>query len=1647
MFGNEKELQSDGTLMTTTTMAAATTRRLQTDTQQQQPQQQLGVTERVFESGQHARPKPEPGYILAQTFPTAVIVSYPIGQTCLKTAFTESADGTAQTNVTCADGMRGPVCSQCDVGFYRTTPDGLCQRCVSMVLQIAYAALGFLALQVMVIFYTAMNSVPLEDDEKTHVVAIHQSTQPCSVLLNFMSLIGFIGMINISSLELPENFPSIDELIPGIPSINGVLSTDCILEPLLLAAGYPQDEAFIILKIGNTLKMVVSGLFLTLFGASIVFGTACLKSYRRFEAKRHRRRLHKAGHPIEGDDLTEGGLGWGSVSGHPGEFAGLLEDEMDEGEGNTNRGAMSTRSNRSIWGNVELFKSKEEAQKEKEIVKARGNQEREQDRRMRAAALSESQQRQLIRLQIWRRWNQRVLGIWRYDFPVPPQVTEPKGFREFRRLLRCLMEDMISVYIVLFFLTFEGSLEELLGVLRCEPLAEGLETRVASAPSVSYTDEVYIRWSGIAATAMVLLGIVIPLLMGVALMTELHRLRLESNRPLRANFRRRFGFLIQGFRPGFEYWELTIIIRKLLLQLCLAFYLGENANMRLSQAVWLAVFSFLVQSRLRPFNSQDNDILNQLESQALAFWLLSLVLFQMLVMETMTSLQNLAVLAIILALNGTFLVRIGGVIATGYVLDFCLFFREIDKASDPSAVLPIAFIRVPFLWVVPVIKKVMRPVESLIDNMVSKDTLQLVDSEEASRGSLDEAKSAAESGGALTEASVSISTFLLARCGKVFEGNRGISKEESRETLLEIDSVVSDILVKWDTELASNRRKEVGSALSNRPPSFRNQMASIRRLPSFGAKISRRSIHPGSSSKKRRTIAQGTQMNVEMGLEAKEDKWKKFEPPEFFDEFLFRWAVVCSQRLVADEELAASAEGVNDLDELLWIAQRLLRPPVEAKDDHPFVKEDTAEGSVGTDNKTTGGVPVEEEETEGENGDAAHDRFISGRAEVGEQSEVVSLTGAESAKKTKTAVAPLTRRGAFDIAGERWDPLCRDEQAVAALTWADRSFVPVTGAEKGSPFGKPASLSPTKEKKDQSFVSRRSVGYSPDSGQSKRNSGGRSRQSAGAEFRIDIAELKEKRKGGKGTDVEAPRRLSSSSSIYNAPETLPSTNSFLRFLKSVRLMGGGKGSIGRDESSPSFFGSDFSPSSVRDDSSFVSSSSSSSGRVFGCVVPERLKRSGFPLRPSQLQKVGEAFFSFGQNSALLESATDLDNVLRALRTFLYIHPVVVLWHYLCFMGVKRQLLNKAAMGVVARWIRYLRDRVARPAVNPPMPGLHDASASLSLSEEEKRSQSAGGSSSESLGSNVLDVGIEVWRSAVKMALTAARDQAKTRGVRPNFRFVEDVFIRKRTIREGEEPYMLSDFAFVELALSDHFGMTHSRRGNEAGEYEVDSVHGLVLECWLPLAPGARLTEEFEEETADRLNFQNLFGEMDEDEEEEEGRISDESKQWEGRPFAAGGGEDEAYSVSASNPDAVVAFQPERVESPPANPDASPEGSSEEEEEEEEDDDEEGEEEEEEKETEVVPVREEEEEEEEEEEQKGGVGLCIPPAGLSAMQLYDGVALGTRSRLPTFRSHAEGSSRPFRLKEETERVNRGAANITTIDRESSEEEANKEEEQS
>uniref|UniRef100_A0A0G4HQN6 Transmembrane protein n=1 Tax=Chromera velia CCMP2878 TaxID=1169474 RepID=A0A0G4HQN6_9ALVE len=1352
----------------------------------------------------------------------------------------------------------------------------------------------------------------------------------------------------------------------------------------------------------------------------------------------------------------------------------------EEGGGGSARSAQRTLSDRTS----SAMSERERERGKREATKVREEREREQETRMRAAGLTESQQRQLIRMEIDRRWNKRVLGIWRYDFPVPPQCAQSKGFREFRRLLKCLMEDMISV---------------------CEPLAEGLETRVESAPSLSCTDEVYIRWSGIAAAAMVLLGVVIPLFLGVALMRELRRLRLEINRPLRANFRRRFGFLIQGFRPGFEYWELTIIIRKLLLQLCLAFYLGESANMRLSQAVWLAIFSFLIQCRESPFNSQDNDVLNKLEAQALASWLLSLVLFQMLMMETMTQLQNLAVIGGILALNGFFLFRIIGVILSGYVADVGAMIREVEASSDPSLVLPGAIVRVPFLLLKPILKFALRPIESLVDSLVSKDTLKLVDNGDAERVD--------GSGGALTEGSFSISSFCLARCGKVFEKIRPISKEQLLDTLIEIDSAVSHILVKWDTEIASDRKKGVAALARGVTTSFRSLGTSSHRALSFNASKSKASSRllgePQERSKRNSTGRSGTS----------EERWKRFQPPEFFDEFLFRWAVVCSQRIAEDEELALSAESVNDLDELLWIAQRLLRPPVSARDDHPFV-EDLKDDLSEPEQKGEGFVPATARERRlslvrerrhslatvgGDRNDqfngnrsrrgSASLRQAGGESEEDEEDEDETSPVMGSARQRESRGAPVSllvrdqkaplegknqsalskRRDAFDIAGERWDPLCRDTLTVGASTWAERrvrsvpeeAFHLMTPKSFRAAAGKRKNeLSPA-QKGDEMQVSEtgeKSIGeegspVSPEEGKRFRS------------FRLDVYEKAGmKKKGKKG------RKRGKKGTAGPSPDFPSKTSSFFQ-----RLRGKAPWSS-RDPAAGN--------SVEKIGSCFEESVEASSGQnVFGYVVPQRLRESGFPLRPSQLQKVGEAFFSFGQNGALLDYPANLDDVLRALRTFLHMHPTVVLWHYLCFLGAKRRILDRAGMGLVARWLRYIRTDVARPATNPPMPGLSPQPSSLPPAQEKETDKDSNGirereSSDSSLGSGISDLHLDVWKSAIHRSLVVARDQAKQKGVRPNHRFVEKVEVLQRDSlglrgsevkgsrneRRERTEHLLCDFAFVELPLSDHFGVTHP---SGDPEFEIDSVHGRALECWLPLAEGRPLSEEppnvslslglleeseLGEEAEWREEGRGDTGEMEEDEEAEEAegqkRMSASEEEDEQSPllvqnlppaFFSGDGDvaDATYrnAVRAGKEDNLPLSAPHHpiddlhalLHQTFSEEDQSRSDSGSHSEEDE-----------------RSPLRlresRREDQTERREEGSGEAQTGTGTAALSAMEVYESVALGARSRLPVFRSVKQTSSRPFGLREEAERVRRGEQTIHVEAQDESEEIDSEEEEE-
>uniref|UniRef100_A0A0G4I8V5 TRP C-terminal domain-containing protein n=1 Tax=Chromera velia CCMP2878 TaxID=1169474 RepID=A0A0G4I8V5_9ALVE len=455
---------------------------------------------------------------------------------------------------------------------------------------------------------------------------------------------------------------------PGFPSITDVLSFECLLEGHIRRAGYSDDdEVMLLLRLSNTVKPIASLIFLSIF-CSVSIATIALVQRRR-EAQAIKREMQR----------KSGGSGGSSRR--------ILRLDPKE--------------------RAEIQRMVTMRKKEGDNAEPEGGVDRDRDA---PGSVSVAQARQLERLMLRRQANARIFDLFRYKIVVGP------GESFFGTLARNVSADLVPVFIVTYFLMLDGTVEELLALIRCKPLGTGLERRLDEAPSITCDSALYTKWVWVAATGLVVIGLLIPLLLAVAMARGARTLRGLRAREKEGDFRRRFGFLMQGYDWQFVFWELVIVGRKVLTQMTLAYYPGDEPVMRLYQVTVLAVFCLLAQLRVQPFSRQSNGILNSLEDHALATWVISLALFECVYAVKQTDEVNFFIALIAIIVNLVFIVRAGWVIVSGHAFAFYAVLVELEEAEDPEEVIPEFYIRYPVLLCLPLFRVLARPVKALSDS-------------------------------------------------------------------------------------------------------------------------------------------------------------------------------------------------------------------------------------------------------------------------------------------------------------------------------------------------------------------------------------------------------------------------------------------------------------------------------------------------------------------------------------------------------------------------------------------------------------------------------------------------------------------------------------------------------------------------------------------------------------------------------------------------------------------------------------------------------------------------------------------------------------------------------------------------------------------
>uniref|UniRef100_A0A0G4HA52 HYR domain-containing protein n=1 Tax=Chromera velia CCMP2878 TaxID=1169474 RepID=A0A0G4HA52_9ALVE len=1446
------------------TASTSSSSRLLTSDSEEEDYERSPLEEITFDLTQHARPEPLPGFVVARAAPEAVIVECPISDTCVSSNSTGA--------VQCLNGMRGAL----------------------------------------VLLYSYVNVPPTDGNEKTYIVAIR-------IIVNYQSLLGMIGIVESWKMIVPEEYEVLWKLFPRIPWPVHMVEVSCLTGQLLDALGWREDDVFFLVVLLEIAKVFASAVFLFFLGIVLVFSanlrpalvkTGIRRRQRRRESIIRRReeegkavrRVREHGEEDEGDVAPVN-----SQSAPPKSVSSFFPRSPLRMV--TRFLGFSQRTKQSV--SMEDVEVEDEGEESGEDSEEEENGESQGVTVRQVEMLTPSEAAQLFR-QEWRlEEGRRILGTWRFRIPplleaegvVPikgstpaPLIAEETSFSWSLRLLARVCSDTLTVWVVLYFLTFESVIEKLMELVRCDGLAEGLPTRVYSAPSVECSSDTYTYWRPFVVGGILLFGLFIPVGLGTAIVLGARDIAPVANRAKRPAFRRRFGALILGFSPSFYWWEIFIICRKLTLQIAGTFYPGTDSNMRLSQVFILGLCSLLLQLRLQPFSKQDRNILNTLEATALFVWLLSLLAFQVGVTMRLAPTQNALLLTSAVVANSACMVWMLLVIIIGWSVRGGVEFYGMLLAveEDPEAAVDDWVLRQMIVFGGPVLRILFkRPFFKLLNGRLESTTIGL------SLPILVEDANGQKTKQQPPEA------FEIRKVGQLDQMERPVFGEDLRDARQRL-SEISEAASTWWMVVSSEGRRATPS-----DPKREETRALLANLHTMKRRESvKKSVRGRLSSKASLLGMSGFSTGAASGAsdlgQASKTPLKGpdgMPMPIHFEEFLLRWAFVCADRLEGDDDLRASAEEATEMGELFVAAQKLLRPYVSAEN-HPFtslpalvaaVEEETERSEkAGGESKakkargSRAGLLVdqmeeEDEEEEEENGHTPPASSREGSRVSQRESKQKRRKGQIVKQRTLHAAvqAQSLRRGAFTVAGGEWVPLQRNvdpalrrgrlsvgKATFSASTRGDLSFA--NGASD-SKRGKTLTFQALTFRKDTTKLSqsfKKSVTVRTDTRKLSHSF------KKGLTFRKDTTKLSQSPR--KSLTKKGTRRLSHTSTKGGSQTTLRRRSSWLG-----NFFGGGE-----EESQ---------------------AEQHTRGLVFGFQLPSQILASGFPFDTPTLRKVGAAFFEddrlsesskdeadadkeeeanhgeeaierqrgdirgsgivacsrksshsssegpdteskktgdvaeFQGDSDRLKRRISVDDLVAALWVFLKMHPTVAVWHYFCFLAAKKKRENKDGL---LFWFPHFASGAF--VKNPLYDGL-DALYHVTAGRQGQSKFVMGPRLMWKVGSpgNRESGANEAALFGDFFAMQQAAQASDERVVRV---FIEDGDGGRKDISKGQsrgasETKSYVDYALVEVPLVDSLGsVQRTPRVGTSGDLPDQTLRqGLpYIHIWMRLAPGRDL---------------------------------------------------------------------------------------------------------------------------------------------------------------------------------------------------------------
>eukprot|EP00397_Hematodinium_sp_SG-2012_P000010 GEMP01000010.1.p1 GENE.GEMP01000010.1~~GEMP01000010.1.p1 ORF type:complete len:5409 (-),score=949.82 GEMP01000010.1:210-16436(-) len=254
----------------------------------------------------------------------------------------------------------------------------------------------------------------------------------------------------------------------------------------------------------------------------------------------------------------------------------------------------------------------------------------------------------------------RALGVWSYfhaDFPQKKLWAK----RHY------VLDVKMCLPIISFFL-HTNITKSMLALIECNTMLSQTRyigtaaplSRLMSNPDIICWEGKHQLWAIVSITGLVCWTFGMPFLAFVCLKKK--RTQLFSS----LKMRRQFGFLYNGFEPQYYYWEMVILLRKVLVSIIATWNFGGD-SLRLPLYMLLAAVSLTSHLSILPYDNRGMYLLDRMEAKVLSCWLATVSLLILVIMFNFNAVANI-IFAFIL-----------------FGIQLCLFLHVLDEWVHQTA--------------------------------------------------------------------------------------------------------------------------------------------------------------------------------------------------------------------------------------------------------------------------------------------------------------------------------------------------------------------------------------------------------------------------------------------------------------------------------------------------------------------------------------------------------------------------------------------------------------------------------------------------------------------------------------------------------------------------------------------------------------------------------------------------------------------------------------------------------------------------------------------------------------------------------------------------------------------------------------------------